>query len=207
MVLLLTLTFLAQINSVFTPPPQDLVKLSGGVDSSGRGIVNATIEKGWHIQSAHPLDTFTIPTSLAIDGLNSADYPQHTLESFTFSSGSKVAVYDGTIQIPFTAKVPAGAKSVKATLHYQACNDTVCLPPKSVSADIAVGGAPPPPAASQSFTPLSSAPHDRLTSAFLTLEVIPVLYTVWRSRQLLAAERRNVPIAEVVGAPPSWAAK
>jgi thiol:disulfide interchange protein DsbD len=170
-VLLLTLTFLAQINSVFTPPKQDLVKLSGGVDPTGRGVVTATIEKGWHIQSAHPLDTFTIPTSLSIDGLVSADYPQHKLESFTFSSGSKVAVYDGTIQIPFTAKVTAGAKSVKATLHYQACNDTVCLPPKSVSAEIPIRLAPLPSAAvasPQTFTPLSSAPRDRLTSAFLT---------------------------------------
>ena len=165
MVLLLTLTFLAQINSVFTPPAQDLVKLSGSVDPSGRGVVNATIEKGWHIQSAHPLDTFTIPTSLSIDGLVSATYPQHKLESFTFSSGSQVAVYDGTIQIPFTVKLPAGAKSVKATLHYQACNDTVCLPPKSVSADLAVGAAAVPAAA---FTPLSAAPHDRLSSAFMS---------------------------------------
>src|SRR5207248_8877560 len=117
--------------------------------------------------SAHPLDTFTIPTSLAMDGLISANYPQHKLESFTFSSGSKVAVYDGTIQIPFTAKVPAGAKSVKATLHYQACNDTVCLPPKSVSADLTLEQTKLV-RLSGNFTPLSSAPHDRLTSTFLT---------------------------------------
>ena len=30
------------------------------------------------------------------------------------------------------------------------------------------------------------------TSAFLTLEVLPVLYTIWRTRQLRAAERRAV---------------
>lgn len=44
-----------------------------------------------------------------------------------------------------------------------------------------------------------------LTSAFLTLEVIPVLYTIWRTRQLRAAARRGIPVAEVVGANPGWA--
>jgi Cu(I)/Ag(I) efflux system membrane protein CusA/SilA len=33
-----------------------------------------------------------------------------------------------------------------------------------------------------------------LTSAFLTLEVIPVLYTIWRARQLRAAQQAETPI-------------
>jgi Cu(I)/Ag(I) efflux system membrane protein CusA/SilA len=33
-----------------------------------------------------------------------------------------------------------------------------------------------------------------LTSAFLTLEVIPVLYTIWRTRQLRANEREAKPL-------------
>jgi Cu(I)/Ag(I) efflux system membrane protein CusA/SilA len=44
-----------------------------------------------------------------------------------------------------------------------------------------------------------------LTSAFLTLEVIPVLYTLWRSHQLRRAQRSGTPIAAIVGAAPSWA--
>jgi Cu(I)/Ag(I) efflux system membrane protein CusA/SilA len=42
------------------------------------------------------------------------------------------------------------------------------------------------------------------TSAFLTLEVLPVLYTIWRYRQLQRAQRDGVPIASVVGALPPW---
>jgi thioredoxin:protein disulfide reductase len=166
---------LAQINSVFSPPKQDLVKLSGSIDPTGRGVISATIENGWHIQSAHPLDTFSIPTTLAIDGLEQADYPPHEVKSFTFSGGSKVAVYEGTIQIPFTAKLKSGVTSVKATLHYQACNDTVCLPPRDVSAEISVGPASAgqndrlkPVPTQSTFTPLSAAPRDRLSSAFLS---------------------------------------
>jgi copper/silver efflux system protein len=44
-----------------------------------------------------------------------------------------------------------------------------------------------------------------LTSAFLTLEVLPVLYTIWRHRQLLRAQRTNTPLATVVGPAPAWA--
>ena len=43
------------------------------------------------------------------------------------------------------------------------------------------------------------------SSAFLTLEALPVLYTVWRHRQLLHAQRLGVPIELVVGPAPSWA--
>jgi len=43
------------------------------------------------------------------------------------------------------------------------------------------------------------------TSAFLTLEVLPVLYTIWRYRQLRRAERMRASIDEVVGAAPAWA--
>jgi Cu(I)/Ag(I) efflux system membrane protein CusA/SilA len=43
------------------------------------------------------------------------------------------------------------------------------------------------------------------TSAFLTLEVLPVLYTIWRTRQLRRAQRLGVPIATIVGKAPSWA--
>ena len=43
-----------------------------------------------------------------------------------------------------------------------------------------------------------------LTSAFLTLEVIPVLYTIWRTRQLAAA-RLEVPAEDLAEAPPAQA--
>jgi len=43
------------------------------------------------------------------------------------------------------------------------------------------------------------------TSAFLTLEVLPVLYTIWRTRQLRRAQRLGASIADIVGEAPSWA--
>jgi Cu(I)/Ag(I) efflux system membrane protein CusA/SilA len=44
-----------------------------------------------------------------------------------------------------------------------------------------------------------------LTSAFLTLEVLPVLYTIWRHRQLRRAQRLGVSLDAVVGPAPRWA--
>jgi thiol:disulfide interchange protein DsbD len=83
------------------------------------------------------------------------------VETFAFSSGQKVAVYDGTLQIPFVAKLKPNATTITAKLHYQACNDKVCLPPKDVSGQFStevrsqVTGD-----RSQGFVPLSSAPRD-----------------------------------------------
>lgn len=164
------------------PPAHDLVKLSGTFDGR-RGTINATIENGWHINSAKPLDEFVIPTKLTLDEstatLVNADYPAHVLKSFTFTNGSKLAVYEGSIAIPFTATPKSGATSIRASLRYQACNDSVCLPPKTVSTDIAITGAP---AASSpavatastpsaSFTPLTAkpknpVPNDKLAATF-----------------------------------------
>jgi Cu(I)/Ag(I) efflux system membrane protein CusA/SilA len=44
-----------------------------------------------------------------------------------------------------------------------------------------------------------------VTSVLLTLEVLPVIYTLWRSAQLRHAQRIGKPVEVVVGAAPGWA--
>ena len=163
--------------------PQTLVTMSGSVQQRTgdqvRGTISASIAAGWHINSAHPLDSFSIPTELKFDpataDLINAGYPQHIVRTFAFSNGARLAVYEGTIQIPFTAKIKTPT-SITAILHYQACNDTVCLPPRDAKAAIRVGPASagqadrlkPVPTQAGGFTPLSAAPRDRVTNAFLS---------------------------------------
>jgi thioredoxin:protein disulfide reductase len=153
-------------------PDSELIKLSGAVTQrSGddvRGTVTAAIANGWHINSVKPLDDFVIPSELKFDPATAellhADFPPHELKDFTFSGGKKLAVYEGTIAIPFQGKLKSGATAIKATLRYQACNDSVCLPPKSVSADIPTNVVA---AASKNFTPLSAAPKNPLPNSKL----------------------------------------
>ncbi len=156
-------------------PPRNLVTLSGSVQQHTgddvRGTVTATIANTWHINSAKPLEAFSIPTVLTLDpataDLVNAQYPEHIIRSFAFSAGTKLAVYEGTIRIPFTGKLKPGATQVHALLRYQACNDSVCLPPKSVdvtfplTASASASGAAPPPAAG-TFTPLTAAPKEHV---------------------------------------------
>jgi thiol:disulfide interchange protein DsbD len=162
-------------------PGAELVTLTGSVTehhaNDVKGVVTATIESGWHINSNKPLDDFVIPTKLSFDGteLISADYPPHTVRTFTFSGGQKLAVFEGTIRIPFAAKLQSG-DTIKGKLHYQACNDNVCLPPRDAEVTIdanAIATTTAAPVTSSSFTPLSAAPkgaapigNDRLSAAY-----------------------------------------
>jgi len=162
-------------------PKKDLVKLTAAIHQKNggevRGVITAEIEKGWHVNSAHPLESFAIPTTLSLENaeLVKSDFPPHTIKSFTFSGGTKLAVYEGSIPIGFTART--AAQTITAKLHYQACNDAVCLPPRNATVTISLSGAPAsagvpdrlkPVAPSQSFTPLSAAPKDKITSTFLS---------------------------------------
>ena len=137
------------------------------------GVVTATIEEGWHINSARPLDEYAIPTELTLDpstaSLRDVTYPQHEMQAFSFSGDKEIAVYEHTIEIPFKATLAAGSNIVKASLRYQACNDTVCLPPRTATADIDANAVTPPPAAGggqgAGFVPLSAAPRDAAAAA------------------------------------------
>ena len=150
-----------------------------------QGVVTVAIEDGWHINSAKPLDEYAIPTELTLDpataALTGVTYPQHKMQKFSFSGDKEIAVYEHTIEIPFSATLAGGASVIKASLRYQACNDNVCLPPRNATADIdakTVKAAAAPPAGSAGFVPLSEAPKgaaaaaqsggDRLSKTFAT---------------------------------------
>ena len=136
------------------------------------GTVIADIEETWHINSATPDDEFAIPTVLRIESpaleVTGIEYPPHVERAFSFADGQLLAVYDGRTPISFTAtRIASDDESVRAVLYYQACNDTVCLPPREAAVEttlgegisgtsvdaLAAGGSP-----SDGFQPLSSAP-------------------------------------------------
>lgn len=155
------------------------IRFSGAVHQRDgnrvQGAFTIELPHPWHINSAKPIDDFAIPTKVTFDPstADAADirYPQHQLKSFSFTGGSQIAVYEGTVRIPFHAT--AKGETLRATLRYQACDDKVCLPPKEVTTEFpsAPGGTP---AEGNGFTPLTDAPKnaqpaapaDKLASTF-----------------------------------------
>lgn len=152
------------------------------------GTVTAKIAEGWHVNSNKPLEEFAIPTLLELDPATAElagepQYPPHAMKAFQFTGGKALAVFDGTFRIPFRAKLKPGATSIGVILKYQACSDTVCLPPNEARASIDVAklvNAPQPspasadaPAAggSPGFTPLTAAPKDAGKSSLLSSDV------------------------------------
>lgn len=135
--------------------------LSARNGNAVEGTIAATVLEGWHINSNQPTEEFAIPTVLTLEGASDAQirYPAHAMKAFEFTGGKELAVYDGAFSIPFKANVTGNA--LRAKLRYQACSNTVCLPPVDAFADIDLNkidtaAAP----SSASFTPLSAAPKD-----------------------------------------------
>lgn len=155
------------------------------------GTVLAAIAAGWHVNSNTPGDEFAIPTVLELDAaaLESPriTYPAHVMKAFEFTGGKQLAVYDGTVAIRFRGKLKPGAKTIAATLQYQACSDRVCLPPNTATTEIdatrtiaaAAPVASPPPApassSSSSYVPLTAAPAGAANASLLSSDVAGTL--------------------------------
>ena len=107
-----------------------------------------TVEDGWHLNSSQPTFDFLIPTAidLVLPGgwrLEGVDYPPGVMKTFAFTGGQAISVYDGETKVIARLVAPADAtlpdKSViDATLQYQACSDSICLPPVTTAASVLV---------------------------------------------------------------------
>ncbi|HEY3054640.1 MAG TPA: cytochrome c biogenesis protein CcdA [Thermoanaerobaculia bacterium] len=134
------------------------------------GVITARIADGWHINSNRPTESYAIPTVLVLDNaeLTNVVYPQHEMRSFQFTEGKPIAVYTGTVQIPFTAKLKGS--SLHATLRYQACSDRICLPPNQAEGEIGLTARVAPPTSAARAAEVSGAtqtpPSDRLAATF-----------------------------------------
>lgn len=105
--------------------------------------VAAEIAGGWHVNAHEPTDPFLIPTVASFDlpeGIRVTDvaYPEPEEHEFAFAAGKMLLVYDGKIQIPGKLHVDESFRGstaeIVATVRYQACNDTTCMPPRNAIA-------------------------------------------------------------------------
>jgi hypothetical protein len=100
---------------------------------------------GMHINSHTPSSQFLIPTTLSLPfatgvRLEATAYPAGAEITLPADPSTKLSVYTGDFIIQTRLVAEAGSHSIQARLHYQACNDNECLPPKTITVPIEVIG-------------------------------------------------------------------
>jgi len=107
------------------------------------------IRDGYHINARKTTLEYLIPTDLKVElpaGFKSGEviYPDGTLKSLSFSKTEKLNVYTGTVTLRLKVTAPAdsphAAQHIPLKLRYQACSESVCLPPvrQDIDASFAV---------------------------------------------------------------------
>jgi thiol:disulfide interchange protein DsbD len=111
-----------------------------------KAAVIVKVQAGYHINDNAPLDEFMIPTTLVV-----AEHPDFEVVETLFPKGrrarfdyseTELVVYEGEIVVGLLLKAKEGAapgaKTLEASVGYQACDNVSCLPPKELSFAIAV---------------------------------------------------------------------
>jgi hypothetical protein len=103
------------------------------------------VAQGLHINSHTPRDEYLIPTDFSIPGgagvrLDGATYPEGKIITLPFDPTTKLSVYTGEFIIEARVAATPGNHLVQAALHYQACDQNQCLPPKTINVPIDVIG-------------------------------------------------------------------
>jgi suppressor for copper-sensitivity B len=122
--------------------------------STARIGARVNIEPEWHVNSHKPTFDYLIPTVLDLElpagwPEETVRYPPDKMQTFAFAD-QPLAVYDGEVAILSEIRVPAGTAAgtfpVHASLHYQSCNRSECLPPVTTKVDLTLtvgpGGTP-----------------------------------------------------------------
>jgi hypothetical protein len=103
------------------------------------------IQQNLHINSHTPRADYLIPTVLSIPEssgvrLASASYPAGTDFTLPVDPNEKLLVYSGEFTIQAHIVATPGDHLVEAKLHYQACDQNACMPPKTITVPIDVVG-------------------------------------------------------------------
>jgi hypothetical protein len=124
--------------------PQPMVKVKRGAPATI--TLKVSLPAGFHANSDKPTDPNLIPLVLKWTGGplqgTAITYPKPQLEEYGFTGGKKISVVTGNFDLVAKFKVPATAATGQAaqtgTLRYQACNDRMCFPPKTVPVNVTV---------------------------------------------------------------------
>jgi hypothetical protein len=103
------------------------------------------VKNGFHVNSTTPDDEYLIPLRLTFTSgaLQVADisFPKPKMKKFEFAT-KPMSVYEGdirtTAKLKIPANAPAGIQTLVGKLRYQACNDRMCLPPRTLEIKVPV---------------------------------------------------------------------
>jgi len=92
---------------------------------------------GYHINSHTPRQDYLIATELTLQPasgiqIGKLDYPAGKPYSFAFDPQEKLDVYTGDFTVSARIIAPKGTYTLLGTLHYQACDNAACYPPKTL---------------------------------------------------------------------------
>jgi thioredoxin:protein disulfide reductase len=132
----------AAVLSVAGPsPPPVQAKIGATVEAK----LPLQLRTGYHVQSNTPTDKYLIPLRLTwnqrpLEAV-AVSYPKPQMEKYAFSDMPQ-SVFSGNFDLVTKFKVPsnaiAGPTAITGKLRYQACNDNMCLPPKTMDVSLQV---------------------------------------------------------------------
>lgn len=132
----------AQSNILTVAPPEKIAAKTG---ATAQAKISVQLREGYHVNSNTPSDEYLIPLKLTWSAgpLETAGivYPKPQSEKYSFSE-KPLSVFTGDFEILTRFKVSPtaapGPAALSGKLRYQACNDRMCFPPKSVDITLPV---------------------------------------------------------------------
>jgi hypothetical protein len=114
--------------------PEQVILAAG---KPGNVALHFRIAQGMHINSHVPREDYLIPTTFSIpDGagvrLKDAAYPPGTDLTLPIDPKTRLSVYTGEFIIQANIVAVPGNHLVEAKLHFQACDNSQCLPPRTI---------------------------------------------------------------------------
>ena len=129
--------------SVLLIPKPDPVAAKAGTTMEFK--LPLQLREGYHVNSNKPPDPYLIPLRLTWESgpITAAEivYPKPDFRKVDFFAGS-LPVFSGRFELltrfKIPASVPPGLVNIAGKLRYQACNDRMCLPPKTIDITLPV---------------------------------------------------------------------
>jgi thiol:disulfide interchange protein DsbD len=133
------------------PPVVWAVSASPGTAAKTAGLLtldlDAQVAEGWHVYGLHQVDGGPSPLRITVDEqgvVQTAGSPTGTVPTrrrdASFGLDTELYLHPFSLHVPVQVKphTAPGSQQIAVNVRFQACNDHVCLPPKTVRLTVPV---------------------------------------------------------------------